>query len=238
MMRRAHLTACVTLMLTAGLAVAQPRAGEWVNYRDAYRAMVLFDKYGGPKNQIQNHLQVAPLTAGVSLEGAQLTLAGRTTQVNLPLDPLGRTSFPLLKAAYDDNATLVLNRKIGAFAVRPRVSLLPQADGVYDDAILRTACEQALGFARYVDASLRARQCGGVRFVFAKRSPGSAGGTGIAVRLHRPDGADQPLPLVTGAAFQGDLDEAFPTVVYRFDGAERAQVISANIPLAIVPLFE
>ncbi|HAV35949.1 MAG TPA: hypothetical protein DCX52_06245 [Massilia sp.] len=80
-----------------------------------------------------------------------------------------------------------------------------------------------------------------MRFVFAKRSPGSPGNPGsaaIAVRLHRPDGADQPLALATGAAFQGDLDEAFPTVVYRFDGAERTQVISANIPLAIVPLFE
>ncbi|MFC3456775.1 hypothetical protein [Massilia haematophila] len=230
-----HLIACCSVTLCALGATAPAAAAEWVSYRDAYRAMVVFEKYGGPKNQIQNHLQVAPLTSGVSLEGMQLTLAGKATQVNLPLDPLGRTSFPLLKAAYDDNATLVLDRRIGAFAVRPRVSLLPQADGVYEDATLRTACEQALGFARYVDASLRTRQCGGVRFVFAKRHPGSAA---IAVRLHRPDGAGQPLALATGAAFPGDLDEAFPVVVYRFGGAERAQVISANIPLAIVPLFE
>ncbi len=236
-----HLIACCSVTLCALGATAPAPAAEWVSYRDAYRAMVVFEKYGGPKNQIQSHLQVAPLTPGVSLEGAQLTLSGKATQVNLPLDPLGRTSFPLLKAAYDDNATLVLNRRVGAFTVRPRISLLPQADGVYEDATLRAACEQALGFARYVDASLRARQCGGVRFVFAKRSPGnpgSAASIGIAVRLHRPDGADQPLALATGAAFQGDLDEAFPVVVYRFGGAERTQVISANIPLAIVPLFE
>ena len=233
-----HLIACCSVTLCALGAAAPAPAAEWVSYRDAYRAMVVFEKYGGPKNQIQNHLQVAPLTPGVSLEGVQLTLSGKATQLNLPLDPLGRTSFPLLKAAYDDNATLVLNRRTGAFAVRPRVSLLPQADGIYEDATLRAACEQALGFAHYVDASLRTRQCGGVRFVFAKRSPGSADSIGIAVRLHRPDGADQPLPLATGAAFQGDLDETFPTVVYRFDGTERAQVISANIPLAIVPLFE
>ena len=227
-----HLIACHVLLLCALGASAPASAAEWASYRDAYRAMVVFEKYGGPKNHIQSHLQVAPLAPEVSLEGVQLTLAGKATQVNLPLDPLGRTSFPLLKAAYDENAALVPSRKIGAFVVRPRVSLLPQADGIYDEAELRAACEQALGFARYVDASLRARQCGGVRFVFAKRS------AGIAVRLHRTDAADQPLPLVTGAAFQGDTDDAFPTVVYRFAGAAQAQVISANLPLAIVPLFE
>lgn len=227
-----HLIACYVLLLCALGASAPASAAEWASYRDAYRAMVVFEKYGGPKNHIQSHLQVAPLAPEVSLEGVQLTLAGKAAQVNLPLDPLGRTSFPLLKAAYDENAALVPSRKIGAFVVRPRVSLLPQADGIYDEAELRAACEQALGFARYVDASLRARQCGGVRFVFAKRS------AGIAVRLHRTDAADQPLPLVTGAAFQGDADDGFPTVVYRFAGAAQAQVISANLPLAIVPLFE
>jgi len=227
-----HLIASHVLLLCALGASAPASAAEWASYRDAYRAMVVFEKYGGPKNHIQSHLQVAPLAPEVSLEGVQLTLAGKATQVKLPLDPLGRTSFPLLKAAYDENAALVLDRRIGAFVVRPRVSLLPQADGIYDEAELRTACEQALGFARYVDASLRARQCGGVRFVFAKRS------AGIAVRLHRTDAADQPLPLVSGAAFQGDADDGFPTVVYRFAGAAQAQVISANLPLAIVPLFE
>lgn len=227
-----HLFAYCAPLLCALGAAAPAFAAEWVSYRDAYRAMVVFEKYGGPKNHIQSHLQVAPLSRDVSLEGAQLTLAGKATQVKLPLDALGRTSFPLLKAAYDENAVLALDRRIGAFVVRPRVSLLPQADGIYGEVELRTACEQALGFARYVDASLRARQCGGVRFVFAKRS------VGIAVRLHRADAADQPLPLVTGAAFQGDADDGFPTVVYRFAGAAQAQVISANLPLAIVPLFE
>lgn len=227
-----HFLACGTLALTALGAAAPAHAAEWISYRDAYRAMVVFEKYGGPKNHLQSHLQVAPQDKGVSLDGVQLMLAGKTIQIHLALDPLGRTTFPLLKAAYDENAALALNRQVGDFAVRPRVSVLPQADGVYDDGDLRAACEQALGFARYVDASLRARQCGGVRFVFSKRSPG------IAVRLHRFEGADQPLPLVTGAAFQGDADDAFPTVVYRFAGSERTQVISANVPLAIVPLFE
>ena len=227
-----HLFASCILTLSALGAGAGAHAADWVSYRDAYRAMVVFEKYGGPKQQLQHHLQVVPLEKGVALEGMQLTLAGKANQVNLALDPLGRTAFPLLKAAYDENAALYLSRKIGAFSVRPRVSLVPQADGVYDAAQLRAGCEQALGFARHADASQRSLQCGGVRFVFARRAGE------IAVRLHRLDGADQALAPVNGAAFPGDADEGFPTVVYRFGGAERAQVISANVPLAIVPLFE
>jgi hypothetical protein len=227
-----HLTACCALSLLATSASAQVRAGEWVSYRDAYRAMVVFEKYGGPKTHLQSQLQVAPQDKAISFETLQLTLAGKTNQVNLPLDPLGRTAFPLLKAAYDENVALVLSRKIGVFTVRPRISIALQADGVYEDAELRNACEQALGFARYGDGSLRNRQCGGVRFVFAKRA-GEAG-----VRLHPAEGGDLALPVVGGVAFQGDVDDTFPTVLYRFGGPERAQLITSHPPLAIVPLFE
>jgi hypothetical protein len=226
-----HLTACCALSLAASCASAQVRSGEWVSYRDAYRAMVVFEKYGGPKTYLQSQLQVAPQDKAAPFDTLQLTLAGKTNQVNLPLDPLGRTAFPLLKAAYDENVALVLSRRI-AFTVRPRISIALQADGVYEDAELRTACEQALGFARYGDGSLRHRQCGGVRFVFAKRA-GEAG-----VRLLRADGSDVALAVAGGVAFQGDLDETFPTVLYRFGGAERAQLITAHPPLAIVPLFD
>jgi hypothetical protein len=226
-----HLTACCTLSLVA-LSAGPACAGDWVSYRDAYRAMVVFEKYGGPKNFLQSQLQVAPQERGASVDGLQLTLAGKTNQVNLPLDPLGRTPFPLLKGAYDENVALLLSRKIGSFAVRPRVSIAPQSDGVYEDGELRAACEQALGFARYGDGSLRTRQCGGVRFVFAKRAPE------VGVRVHRPDGSDASLPIAPAVAFPGDADDSFPTVLYRFAGNERVQVVTAYPPLAIVPLFE
>jgi hypothetical protein len=227
-----HLPLCCVLLLLHPPAFAQVRSGEWVSYRDAYRAMVVFEKYGGPKNYLQSQLQVAPQDRTAPLENLQLTLAGKTNQVNLPLDPLGRTAFPLLKAAYDENVALLLSRKIGVFTVRPRVSIALQPDGVYEEAELRSACEQALGFARYGDGSLRNRQCGGVRFVFAKRA-GEAG-----VRVHRADGSDTALAVAGGVAFSGDADDTFPTVLYRFGGAERVQLITANPPLAIVPLFE
>ena len=218
--------ASLALLLAAGPAGAQAHDGDAVSYRDAYRAMVQFDKYGGPKNLLVSQLQVLTKERGALAEGLQLLLSSRSTQVSLPLDPLGRTVFPLQKAAYDENAALSLNRRGLGFVLRPQVSIAVRPDGVYDVAELRAACAQALGFARYVDASQRARQCAGVRFVFPRRTEGGA-------RLRRPDSAEQVL-----APSIGEPDD-FPAVVYRFQaGAERGQVATFNAPLAILPLFD
>lgn len=220
-----QLIASLALLLAAGSAGAQ--AQDAVSYRDAYRAMVVFDKYGGPKNLLVNQLQVLPRERGSLADGLLLSLTGRSTQLNLPLDPLGRTVFPLQKAAYDENASLSLNRKGIAFTLRPQVSIAPRADGVYDVAELRSACAQALDFARYVDASQRSRQCAGVRFVFAKKAEAGA-------RLRRPDGTEQVLPVANAEAGDG-----FPAVSWRFGGsAERGQVATYNAPLAILPIFD
>lgn len=231
MMQRAHLTACVTLLLTAAGAVAQSHAGEWVSYRDAYRAMVVFDKYGGAKNLLHNQLQVLPRTKGVLDEGVGLLIKGKTVQTSLALDALGRTKLPLLKAAYDENAVLTPDRALGSFTVRPRIALALRADGSYDAAELRAACEQALGFARHGDASARSLQCVGVRLVFPKKS----GEAGARVRINAVETA---LPLARGPAFAGDIDDDFPVVTYRFGPSDAAQVLTYNAPLAFVPLFE
>jgi hypothetical protein len=230
---RQLIAAFATLAAVASTCVqAQAQAGEWVSYRDAYRAMVQFEKYGGPKNLLQSHLQVQSRDHAGLGDGAQLALTGKTTQLNLPLDALGRTVFPLQKTAYDENAILVLNRKGMPFVLHPQVTIAPRADGEYDAANLHTACVQALGFARYVDVSQRARQCAGVRFVFPKKASAGA-------RLRHADGAEQALPVTAGAAFTGDPDEGFPIVTWRFGpGAERGQVITYDAPLAIVPIFE
>lgn len=231
MMQRHSLLACAILLLTAELAVAQPRADEWVSYRDAYRAMVQFDKYGGAKNLLQQQLQVQPRDKGVLGEGVQLSLRGRSVQASLALDATGRSALPLLKAAYDENAVLAPNRSLGGFTVRPRLSLALRADGAYDASVLRAACEQALGFARHADASARSLHCAGVRVVFAKK------GVEASVRL-RSGGAEQVLALVHGPAFAGDIDDDFPVATYRFGAHADAQLVTYNAPLAIVPLFE
>lgn len=235
----AALLAVAGMAALAAVADAAADEGSALSYRDAYRAMVVFDKYGGPKHLLQQQLQVLPaqpvpapgVAAGAAAEGLQLTLAGKSTRLQLPLDPLGRTVFPLQKAAYDDNAALALNRN-GAFMLRPRVTIALRPDGIYDSADLRSACGQALDFARYADASQRGRQCGAVRFVFARNGNGG-------VRLRRDGAAEQALPALAGAAFAGDSDAGFPTVTWRFGAAaERAQLVTTSAPLAIVPVFE
>lgn len=232
MMRFAHATACALLLSSASLAAAQALApaSEWASYRDAYRSVVVFEKYGGPKNLLQNQVQLLPREKGVLGDGLQLVLAGKTVQTSLALDALGRGVLPLVKAAYDENAVLAPNRKIGPFTLRPRVTIAPQADNIYDTEELRAACAQALAYARHVDATARARQCVGVRMVFPKK------GVEASVKLRRPEG-EQALALSPGPAFSGDLDADFPAVNYRF-GPERAQLITYSAPLAIVPLFE
>jgi hypothetical protein len=218
-----------TLLLTAGLAAAQARDGEWVSYRDVYRSMVVFEKYGGAKNLLQAQLQVIPREPGTA-QAPQLTLSGKGTQLNLPLDATGRTTLPLLKAAYDENAVLVLGSG-GPFVVRPRVSIVLRADGIYDTADLRTACEEAAGFARYVDRAFGRKHCVAVRFVFAKKSE-------APMHVRRAGGGRASLPVTEDVAFPGDADASFPVVVYRFAGEERIQLATSKAPLAIVPLFE
>ena len=232
MMRFAHATACALLLSSASLAAAQaqPQAAEWASYRDAYRSVVVFEKYGGAKNLLQQHLQLQPRDKGLLGDGLQLVLAGKTVQTSLALDALGRAVLPLLKAAYDENAVLAPNRKIGPFSLRPRVTIAPHADNVYDTESLRAACAQALAYARHIDATARTRQCVGVRMVFPKK------GVEASVKLRRPEG-EQALPLVPGAAFSGDPDADFPAVNYRF-GAGPAQVLTYSAPLAIVPIIE
>jgi len=223
-----------TVLLALGLGVqgcALAQDGEWVSYRDAYKAMVVFAKYGKPKNLLQMHYQLSPQEAATSLDGVSLSLNGKTVQLNLPLDPTGRTSFPLLKAAYDENAVLALNRKASLFAFHPRLSLAVRADGAYDAAELRAACEQALQYQRYVNAAFGARKCVGVRFVYQKKAE--------AVLQLRDGGRETLLPSVDGAAFDGDAGAGFRVVNYRFsDWPERGQVVSPFPPLALAPLFD
>ena len=210
----------------APCASARAQAGDWVAYRDAYRAMVVFEKYGGPKSLLQQQLQVVPRTPVLDTAGLQLMVQGKASQGRFPLDATLRTVFPLARAAYDENATLELNRALGAFSVRPQVSLTLRPDNTYDSEELRRGCDQALAYARQL-ALFGARSCVGVRFVFSK------GSAAAPVQV-----AGARLPAVPGVPFAGDGDTNFPVVTYRFAGAERVQLVTASMPLAIAPLFD
>ncbi|WP_035374632.1 hypothetical protein [Pseudoduganella violaceinigra] len=218
------------LCLVAATCAVQAQE-EWISYRDAYRQMVVFAKYGKPKHFLQIHYQVAPRDASAALEGLHLTLTGKNTQLTLPLDATGRAVFPLLKAAYDDNAVLALNRRMASYRFIPRVSILSRNDGIYEAADLHAACEQALAYQRFVDSSYGAKKCAGVRFVFVNRADAL-----VQVKFGP---REAPLPVVDGPAFDGEALGAYRTATYRFsDWSTQGQVVSQNTPLAIAPLFD
>lgn len=220
----------MAMLLSAAGAGAQSR-GDWVSYRDAYRQMVVFEKYGKPKELLQSTLQVVPVAPGATLDGLTLTLAGKSATVNLPLDPTGRATVPLVKSAYDENAILMLNHGAGDYAFRPRISIAVQADGVYEAAELRAACEQALAFERHARPHMQASvKCSGVRFAF----PSQAGEVKV-----RQAGQESTLPRSTGAAFPDAAQQRYTITTYRFgDWSASGQVITRDVPLSISAIFE
>ena len=237
-------TLCATLLAALPALAAAPAApaaseaaapdGDWVSYRDAYRQMIRFDKYGKPKHLIQHHYQVAPRNGSVSLEGVRLTLVGSSTRLNMALDAVGRANFPLLKSAYDDNARLVLNRKADSYTLQPRISIIPRADGVYEAADLQAACDQALNYFRYVGrSSMQDRKCVGVRFSYA---PGT---TDSPVRFRGADQAQKEIAMTDGSAFPEDAAPLLRTATYRFsEWPEKGQVVTQSAPIAIAPVFD
>ncbi|NHZ36340.1 hypothetical protein [Massilia rubra] len=225
-----HLALLLALLSAAGGASTRAAAAEWLSYRDAYRAMIVFEKYGRPKNYLQSQIQLVPARKGTLPEDIELSLQLKDGTVQLPLDPIGRAVFPVLKVAFDENAPLLIDGGTGPVSFRARISIMPRADGVYDSAELRAACAQALDYQRYTGASARA--CVGVRFVYPLDGP--------APQLRvRGNGQPALLPVALGAAFPGDEHGAYRVVNYRFaDAAGAGQVFAASPPLAIAPLIE
>jgi hypothetical protein len=208
--------------------------GDWVAYRNVYREMILFEKYGKPKHFLQNHLRITPLDKATPTDGLRLTLVSKSIAMQLPLDSVGRTVFPLSRAAFDENAELRLNRKTGLFAYGPQLSIASRADGIYEAADLRTACEQALAYFRYLGQTwVSDRKCVGVQFSYVK------GDADADVRFRRSDRSLTALSAKEGGAFPGDMVLSFKIISYRFaDWPEAGQVITRTAPLAIAPLIE
>ncbi|WP_229256468.1 hypothetical protein [Duganella lactea] len=126
-MMRAAILLCFTLL--SSFAWAQEDS-DWIAYHDAYRQMIWFEKYGKPKQFLQNHSRLRPRDKNVTLDGVRLTLTTKTTQTSLTLDALGHATFPFSRAAYDDNAELVVSRKAGQFSAGPWVSIVQTVETV------------------------------------------------------------------------------------------------------------
>lgn len=221
-----------SLLLAAAGVRAQAQEEEWVSYRDAYRSMLWFEKFGKSKRFLQIHYQVSPRERGASLDGLKLVLRSKAGDLNLALDASGRAVFPLSKAAYDENATLVLNQKVAAYRFHPRVSITARADGIYEVADLRAACDEVLAYQRYADpASVQGKKCVGVRLSYVR-----AAAQAPRIKL---GGRESQLPLQDGAAFPDEPFEAFRVSNVRFaELADKGQVLSPAMPLAIAALIE
>jgi hypothetical protein len=231
-----HILAPALLaMLTAASAMAQKseKEGAWFSYRDTYRSMIRFEKYGQPKQFLESRLQVVPREPGVTQDGMRLTLDGKSIHLELPLDPLGRTIFPLLKAAYDDNAELLVNRHEGSVSLVPRVSIAARADGVYDAADLRSACKQMLQYLHYIEDNTHdGKHCTGVAFSYVKDN------AGVTVNFRNPGHVPAALPVGDAMPFL-EATGNYRVVIYRFaDWPEAGQVVTDSVPLAIAAIFD
>ncbi|MES2104698.1 MAG: hypothetical protein V4634_11815 [Pseudomonadota bacterium] len=216
-----------------GLAASEKQDIDWISYRDVYRLMLRFEKYGKPKQLIQNNYQIISRGKKMSLDGLHVTLSGKTIRLNLPVDAAGRVAVPLLKTAYDENAELSLNRKAGTYIFLPKVSIVARADGVYDSGDLLAACEQALNYLRYTgEVSSDEKKCTGVKFSYARDA-------GEGVVKFRAGGVLTPLSVQDAGAFSDDAAGILKTVIYRFfDWPGHGQVITQSMPIAITALFD
>jgi len=224
----------------AKLGETQPRANdaEWTSYRDAYKSMLWFEKFGKPKNLIQVHLQIVPKDKNSNIENYGLHILGKTIHLNLPLDTLGRAALPLLKSAYDENAELVLNQKSGQASFQFRTSLILRADGIYEMSELRAACEQALSYQAYIDPALsKSKKCVGVRLGFAKKDYAAH------VETRMPNANTnmntQTLTLTDNSSLWADGINNVKAVNLLFaQYPEKSQLFTRTSPLGMIALIE
>ncbi|MFZ6767555.1 hypothetical protein ACO0LM_10750 [Undibacterium sp. Di26W] len=207
---------------------------EWVSYRNVYKLMIRFEKYGKPKNLIQNHFQILTRQGNYAPDDLELTLVSKSMRLGLPLDAAGRANFPLLKSAYDENAALVVNHAPEQLMFQSRVSIIPRADGVYEMTELRAACEQAWAYLKNEDdATVAGKKCTGVKFAY---------GRNIAQALIRfRNGTQQTsaLPVQDGNPFSNELPKINKIAHIRFtDVADKGQVLTQNAPVIITAMFE
>lgn len=212
----------------------RPRDAEWMSYREAYKGMLWFEKYGKAKNLIQMHLQVSPKDKSSSIEGMRLHLLGSMTHLELPLDATGRTILPLKKSAYDDNAELVLNQRQGQASFRLRMSLVTRQDGVYAISELRAACAQTLAFQNLTEPLLvRGKKCVGVRLAFAKKDASAL------AEIKPETGNVFSLGLVDNAAIWNDSIANYKVGSLSFDNlGDQAQLLTRTPPLVMVAIIE
>ena len=215
--------------------IVAKRDAEWASYRHAYKAASNFEKHMRTRPLIQAHMQIMPLREGLSLAGLRNHLAGETVALDIPVDPFGRATLPMLKQAFDEDAVLRLNRQKGNYRFSGRFSIREKDDGVYSASDLRAACEQLIGAQRDSGSRFRmmGKKCAGVRFIY----PPAAVDAALTVR----DAAGEPGAIAAADAqpIDGVPLGMYKVVTYRFDAwPAQGDVVASQRPLFIGTLYE
>jgi hypothetical protein len=217
------------------VTVTAERDSEWHSYRRAYSAAAYFQPYLSTRPLIQAHMQIRPNTPDLPMEGLRVHLTGETTSIHLEADAIGRITIPMLKQAYDEDAVLRLNRRKGNYHFHGRYSIRERADGIYNGADLRAACEQLLSAQRESGYRLRliGKKCAGVKFVYARSGPAPA------VLVRNAAMADRELPVHDGHAFENATMGLYKVALYRFSQWPADVTVEARQrPIAIGTLYE
>lgn len=215
--------------------VTAGRDPEWASYRRAYKAAAFFAPFVHDRPFIQAHLQIRPLAPTASLDGLRIHLAGAHTQMDIPVDPLGRVQIPMDKQAYEDDAVLSLNRQKGLYAFSGRYSIREREDGVYPVADLRTACEQLIDAQRDSGYSLRLfrKRCAAAKLIYP------LAGTAPDVVLRLADGRESPLQAVADTPFEDGSMGQYQVVKVGFAAVPAgAAVVARTRPLGIGTAYE
>jgi hypothetical protein len=208
---------------------------EWGGYRRAYGASAFFERFTRTRPLIQAQMQVRPVAPDAPLTGLRLSIAGAKTRLDIPVDEIGLADVPQLKQAYDEDAVLRLNRPKGLYYFAGRYTIRQHADGVYDAALLREACEQLIDAQRASGyrGRLFFKKCAGVKFVYPR------GGGADAVDFKGEDGQARPIAPIDAHPFEDDSMGLYSVVLYRFaDWPRNGQLVAHRPALAIGTLYE
>lgn len=205
------------------------------SYRYAYAAAAYFAKFTATRPLIQAHMQVRPLAPDNKLDGISLQLLGEKTDVTIAVDAIGRSTIPLIKQAYDEDAVLWLNRPRGSYYFSGRYSIKERADGVYAAADLRAACEQMIDAQRSSGYRFRlfGKKCAGVKIAYALNDDAAA------AEFKNGAGVTAALPGSVAHPFEDSSMGLYKVVTYRFaDWPADGVITTAAQPLAIGTLYE
>ena len=208
---------------------------EWSSYRRAYGASAFFERFTRTRPLIQAQMQVRPVAPDAPLSGLSLSLVGAKSRLEIPVDAMGLADVPQLKQAYDEDAVLRLNRPKGLYWFAGRYTIKPRADGVYDAATLREACEQLIDAQRASGyrGRLFFKKCAGIKFVYPR------GDAAAAVDFKDADGQVRVLTPVDAHPFEDESMGLYGVVVYRFADLPKAgQLVPRTPPMAIGTLYE